>query len=129
MGKNECKVLVVDDQYDFVEEVEAASDQLNPPCEVRWASTFIEARDFLLQWEPHIVLLDVHMPPDDNVLRSFRFCSFILSHLESTVIVFISADYESDLVSTAISVGARDYIFKGDFDKDLLEKLRSEVDP
>lgn len=130
---NEYRILLVDDQYSSVTFLEEKLAQLGARHELRWASTFREAAHFVADWNPNIVLLDVHMPSDgdeqDNThgRHAFDFCENILSDYDELVVAFLSADYNAELVSMAEDVGAYTYIQKHTLDVEVLKELIRQV--
>jgi DNA-binding NarL/FixJ family response regulator len=65
-ARNEVKLLVVDDQPDHVEHIQAFAEMFKAQCsiECKFASEREEADELLSSWSPTVVLLDVHIISD-----------------------------------------------------------------
>lgn len=65
-ARKEVKLLVVDDQPDHVEHIQAFAEMFKAQCpiECKFASEREEADELLSSWSPTVVLLDVHIISD-----------------------------------------------------------------
>ncbi|MEO8174692.1 MAG: response regulator, partial [Sediminibacterium sp.] len=65
-----------------------------------------------------IILLDLSLP-DSNGIDTFN---SIIKHAGATPVVILSGLTDTKLALDAITLGAQDYLIKGDFDEKLLAK-------
>jgi PAS domain S-box-containing protein len=114
-----CRLLIVDDQA----ENRDLLDNLLAPLgfELRTAGDGAEAVAQCLEWQPHLVLLDLRMP----VMDGFEAARRIRAAQGATVkIIAVSASVFADSQEQAVSAGADLFVPKPFRDCELLECIR-----
>ncbi len=84
-----------------------------------------EAVGLAYQLQPHLIILDIHMP-DQNGLEVLD----ILRgdpKFQSTVIVMLTGEADASVVREALAHGANDYIRKGSSPKEIGQRLNRHV--
>jgi signal transduction histidine kinase len=119
MQTNPLKILVVEDnQGDFLllkENIQLAKIIVG---ELQLAGTLSEAKDYLQHNKPDIVFLDLYLP-DSSGLESF---SQLKDDMAASAVIVLSGLSDTKAALEAITLGAQDYLAKGEFDEKLLEK-------
>ena len=115
------KILVVDDDMDSIEIVSEA---------LRWEGYQVQgihcgqkAIEFIQDWKPHIVLLDMNMPGITGMetLRRIR-------EIQDYVgVIFLSGNSTTDAVIQGLDAGADDYIIKPFDPLELLARVRAQL--
>ncbi|MGK7390962.1 MAG: response regulator [Candidatus Cyclobacteriaceae bacterium M2_1C_046] len=108
MGKNNYKVLVVDDEEPILELLKYNLEKND--YDVKTTSNGIKAVEIAKKYKPDLILLDIMMPKQDGVetCRQLR----AIPELASTYIIFLTARAEEYSEVAAFDVGADDYIVK-----------------
>lgn len=108
MGKNNYKVLVVDDEEPILELLKYNLEKND--YDVKTTSNGIKAVEIARKYKPDLILLDIMMPKQDGVetCRQLR----AMPELASTYIIFLTARAEEYSEVAAFDVGADDYIVK-----------------
>ncbi|MEO6548272.1 MAG: PAS domain S-box protein [Ferruginibacter sp.] len=83
-----------------------------------FSATLLEEALELLTQPIDIILLDLSLP-DSNGINTFN---SIIQHAGKTPVVILSGLIDTRLALDAITLGAQDYLIKGDFDEKLLSK-------
>jgi PleD family two-component response regulator len=115
------KVLIVDDsdvQLYFEEKM-----LLRAGFDVRTASSLVAFDDILRDWQPDMVLTDVHMPD----IRGDELCKILNSLMvtSKTPVVLFSILPDAQLSLLALKCGADGYLSKHDGLERLAEELQS----
>jgi putative two-component system response regulator len=115
--KTRPRILVVDDDYFFVDLVE---DTLRDESDVIYASNGAMALEIASQTQPDIILLDVMMPE----IHGYEVCRRLKAHHETTSIpvIFLTSLGEPSSQKIGLGLGAVDYIAKP-FDPNELKNL------
>ncbi|MFI3266241.1 MAG: response regulator transcription factor [Rikenellaceae bacterium] len=102
------RILLVDDEPDIVEIIEYNLSKEG--YEVATAQNGVEGYQKAIEFEPHLIILDVMMPEMDG----FETCKKIRSNpsLSDTIITFLSARGEEHSQMEGFDMGADDYIAK-----------------
>ncbi|HET7588312.1 MAG TPA: ATP-binding protein [Gammaproteobacteria bacterium] len=122
--KARCRVLVVDDNEDITESLGMMLELMG--CEVRLASEGFGALDIAVQFQPHLIFLDVGLPEMDGyeVARRLR---ARLGHA-STVLVALTGWSQEHHKRRAREVGF-DHHFVKPVDPAAIEGLLAELKP
>jgi CheY-like chemotaxis protein len=117
------RILYVDDEPD-IREVATMSLELDPAFEVLSCPSGVEALGIVLDWQPHLVLLDVMMPGMDGpaTLQALR------ERGDMTPIVFITARSQTAETETLKALGAAGLIAKPFDPMTLAATVRGFVD-
>jgi Signal transduction histidine kinase len=112
-------ILVVEDNYGdyFLLKEEIASLDI-PVDGLVNATSLANAIDYLHTNKPDIILLDLFLP-DSNGIETYR---KLKAHLNSSAVIVLSGLSDKKSALEAIKSGAQDYLTKGEFDRNLLEK-------
>jgi len=115
------KMLVVDDEAEICDFLKSFFEERG--YEVETATSGLQALDMLDEVNPHVVLLDIHMPGMDglNALREIK-------KRHSTVkVIMVTAIETQEKIEQAIRFGADNYITKPlsleYLEKDVQEKV------
>lgn len=121
MGKNNYKVLVVDDEEPILELLKYNLEKNN--YDVKTSSNGIKAVEIAKKYKPDLILLDIMMPRQDGVetCRQLR----AMPELASTYIIFLTARAEEYSEVAAFDVGADDYIVKPIKPRALMSRLNA----
>lgn len=112
-------ILVVEDNPgDFLLLKENISLSGIPAGPIHLAETLEAAIEFLRHNKPSVVFLDLYLP-DSHGLESFE---QLKKHTTNSVVIVLSGLSDTRVALDAISLGADDYLAKGEFDEKLLEK-------
>jgi len=118
-GKKILTVLVVEDNPgDYVLLNEYLKLSKLPPGNVYHAQTMGATKELIRDNEFDIALLDLSLP-DSTGIDSVITLNHLLSH---TPIIVFSGLSDVEVAMEAISLGAQDYLVKGEFDEKLLGK-------
>lgn len=104
----EAKILIVDDEPDFLRLLERLIKVDMPSCEVFSAGSGSMALDLLKQHEVDVVCLDIRMPDMDG----FEVLSHIRHNYPLTTVIMITAYGCIEIAVKAIKEGAYDFITK-----------------
>jgi two-component system alkaline phosphatase synthesis response regulator PhoP len=108
MGKQNQKILIVDDEVDILELLKYNLSKEG--YEVKTASDGIKGVDVAKGFIPDLILLDIMMPKQDGVetCRQLR----EIPELANTFVIFLTARSEEYSEVAAFDMGADDYITK-----------------
>ncbi|MEI9946844.1 MAG: response regulator [Chitinophagaceae bacterium] len=116
---NSLNILVIEDNFgDFLLLKENIYLSKIPVADIQLAETLASAIEQLKQSKPDIVFLDLYLP-DSNGLNSF---SQLQEYVTGSAVIILSGLSDTKAALEAISLGAQDYLAKGEFDEKLLEK-------
>lgn len=114
------KILIVDDEQDFVETIEFFLTRKK--FKVATANNGKEALKKVEADKPDLILLDIMMPSMDGITTCRQLKSFEDSR--NIPIIMLTAKGQKEDVTEALSSGANDYIVKPfDFDE-LVSRIR-----
>ncbi len=102
------KVLVVDDQKDLAEEIDAVLETDESLEVVGIALDGVEAMAEMEKSAPDVVLLDIRMPNMNGVVTTKR----IKSEYPKTKVLILTTFDDSDYILSAINNGASGYLLK-----------------
>lgn len=108
MGKNNYKVLVVDDEEPILELLKYNLEKND--YDVKTSNNGIKAVEVAKKYKPDLILLDIMMPGQDGVETCRQLRS--LPEIAGTYVVFLTARTEEYSEVAAFDVGADDYIVK-----------------
>jgi two-component system sensor histidine kinase UhpB len=112
-------ILVVEDNPgDFLLLKESISLSGIPAGEIQLAETLHDAIAYLQKNKPQVVFLDLYLP-DSHGLESFE---QLKKYTSNSVVIVLSGLSDTRVALDAISLGAHDYLAKGEFDEKLLER-------
>lgn len=133
------RVLVVDDLPLWANQIRDYGRLF--PCEVRHAVRLSAAAQEVARWDPHLIILDFHMPrdpwqpiealkakyaPDQKTLA---FCEQIVTHpkLKDIVVIFCSVEEQAEQQALTRRAGAADFFTKGEFSINLFASVLQRV--
>ena len=121
--KEKIKILIADDNLDFVSTLITYFDTQNDVEIIATAKDGQEAYNKIISEKPQVVLLDVIMPHLDGlgVLEKL-----ITSNIELPICIMLSAVGQDNVTAQAINLGAQYYILKP-FKMDVLMKRIREL--
>ena len=121
--KEKIKILIADDNLDFVSALITYFDTQSDVEIIATAKDGYEAYDKIIEEKPKVVLLDLIMPNLDGlgVLEKI-----ISSNIEMPLCVMLSAVGQESITAQAINLGAQYYVLKP-FDMDVLMKRIREM--
>ncbi len=121
--KEKIKILIADDNLDFVSTLITYFDTQNDVEIIATAKDGQEAYNKIISEKPQVVLLDVIMPHLDGlgVLEKL-----IASNIELPICIMLSAVGQDNVTAQAINLGAQYYILKP-FKMDVLMKRIREL--
>jgi YesN/AraC family two-component response regulator len=116
------RVLIADDIQETRRNTRLMLSMISDVEVVAIASNGLQAVQMAKEQQPDIVVLDVNMP-EMNGLAAFK---QIAKDRPNTGCIIISAEKDSEILRTAMSIGIRDYLFKP-FTVDQLELAVEKV--
>ena len=133
MDAQNWRILVVDDRFKFGETVRDIATLFG--CTTHLALNLSAAVHQLIHWEPHLILLDLHLPPDewepvpalqtkyDPTQRSLALCEQITSHprFQNITVCIVTVDDQPQQRMLANQAGAHFFWTKSEFGADALE--------
>ena len=121
--KEKIKILIADDNLDFVSTLITYFDTQSDVEIIATAKDGYEAYNIIVEEKPQVVLLDVIMPHLDGlgVLEKL-----ISSNIDLPLCVMLSAVGQDSITAQAINLGAQYYVLKP-FDMDVLMKRIREM--
>ncbi|HEX3052150.1 MAG TPA: hypothetical protein VHP83_15935 [Aggregatilineaceae bacterium] len=134
------RVLIVDDRPAFAAEVRRIASLFN--CNLVAVPDLIGAIRVIRRMPPHLILLDLHLPSDDEwepspelqkkydpTQKSLAFCEIVTTHptLSSITICVVSVDNQPAQMETVKQAGAHAFCLKSDFNVDFFEKLLQHI--
>lgn len=84
------------------------------------ASNGAEAVELCKQHQPHVVLMDIHMPEMDGIEAT----RYLKQHLPDTRVVMLTTFHDMDYVREALAAGAVGYLLKAMQPEDLASSIR-----
>jgi len=123
--KEKIKILIADDNVDFVSTIVTYLNSQEDIEVVGTARDGLEAYDKIIETNPTVVLLDVIMPHLDGlgVLEKM-----VATNTKMPICVMLSAVGQDDVTTRAINLGAKYYVLKP-FKMDvLIKRIRELVD-
>lgn len=108
MSDKSCKILLVDDEPDIIEFLQYNLEKEG--YEIESSLNGEDAIEKALEFEPHIILLDLMMPGIDGVETCRRLRE--KKDLQNVLISFLSATTEEFAEVAALEAGADDYLYK-----------------
>jgi DNA-binding response OmpR family regulator len=118
------RVLIIDDER-FI--AQALTIRLRAVgYGVQWAPDGASGIAAVLEWRPHVILLDIRMPEMDGfeVNRRLR----ALPELDGMPVIFLSANVQESARQAALAAGAHVFLTKPYESKDVLAAIRSALD-
>lgn len=115
------KILVVDDDMDTLNFVKVVLESQR--FLVRTCSKGSRALHHLEEFEPDLVLLDIHMPDWDG----FSVIERIKSHSKNMAVIFLTGNKETDVLIRGLEAGALDYINKPFVPQELFARIRAHL--
>ncbi len=115
------KIMVVDDDTDLLNFVTATLEFEG--YQVKQAQSGKEALDYLQNWKPDLIILDVNMP----VLNGLETLNKIKSTDFFTAIIFLTAESKTEQVIIGLDAGADDYMCKPFSPNELLARVRAQL--
>lgn len=129
------RVLVVDDLPKWGEAIIEYRRLL--PCDIRHVTSLMSANKLLHIWQPHVILLDLHMPRDDWKakepfrhkypvdLKTLAFCEQVTTDpaTANVLIVMTSVEKQAEEQEQALKAGAFRFYTKENFHVVDLEEL------
>lgn len=116
---NSLNILVIEDNFgDFLLLKENIYLSKIPIADIKVADTLATAIDLLRQNKPDVIFLDLFLP-DSNGLDSFN---QLRDYVTGSAVIILSGLSDTKAALEAITLGAQDYLAKGEFDEKLLEK-------
>lgn len=125
--KQTWRVLVVDDLPVWADTITHFATLFD--CEVRLATTLSAAARDLARWQPHLIILDLHMPRDSwqptpqlrekygPHQKSLAFCEQVTSHpkLSDVIVAVATVEEQPEQQVLARQAGAHYFYNKADF--------------
>lgn len=119
IAANPLKILVVEDNFaDFLLLKENIHLSKTLVTEIQMVETLEAAITYLQTNKPDIIFLDLYLP-DSVGLGSFN---QLKGHVAAAAVIILSGLSDTKIAIEAITLGAQDYLAKGEFDEKLLEK-------
>ena len=115
------RILLADDHPVFRDGLRAVLSSFGDVDVVAEAQTGAEAVALAIEHEPHVVLMDLHMP-DTNGIEATR--RIVAERPEVGVLVLTMAE-DDDAVFAAMRAGARGYLVKGSNQAEILHAVRA----
>jgi len=108
MSEKNCRILLVDDEPDIIEFLQYNLEKEG--YQIESSQNGEDAIEKALEFEPHIILLDLMMPGIDGVETCRRIRE--KKDLKNVLISFLSATTEEFAEVAALEAGADDYLYK-----------------
>ncbi len=119
MTDSPLHILVVDDNPgDLLLVEELLKDTMLDIVEIDKAGTVAEAIQVLLQKKVDLILLDLSLPDSYGIESFLR----VNHYAKALPVIILSGLSDTATATEAISLGAQDFLLKGDFNERLLEK-------
>jgi two-component system alkaline phosphatase synthesis response regulator PhoP len=118
------KILIIDDEFDFVESLQIILEQENYECLT--AHEGKKGLQLAREWKPDLIILDIMLPGMDgyNVCRALKF-DVRLKQIPTIMLTF-KARTEDRIMGKAS--GADDYITKPFSQEELIAKIEELLD-
>lgn len=133
------RVLVVDDLPVWANQMRDYGRLF--PCEVHHAARLSAAAQELARWQPHLIILDFHMPrdpwqpiealqvkyPPDQ--KPLAFCEQVVTHpkLKNILVIFSSVEEQPEQQALTRQAGAAGFFTKGEFSVALFARVLQRV--
>ncbi len=108
--KEHASVLIVEDDRSLARLLETYLRQEHYP--VHTAHTIPEAKRLLIETRPHLILLDLALPPTNDVNQGLDFMRHCLKAVPHAKIIIMTGEGTMDTAMTCIRQGAEDYLVK-----------------
>src|SRR5688572_12381384 len=119
LQSNPIKILVVEDNpADFILLKENIFLSKIAVTDIQLIDTLEGAIEQLAQFKPDLVFLDLYLP-DSSGLDSFN---TLKEYATGCAVIILSGLSDTNTALEAITLGAQDYLAKGEFDEKLLAK-------
>lgn len=119
IATNPLKILVIEDNFaDFLLLKENIHLSKTLITDIQLAETLSAAIEHLQENKPDVIFLDLYLP-DSIGLGSF---TQLKEYVCSSAVIILSGLSDTKTALEAITLGAQDYLAKGEFDEKLLEK-------
>jgi diguanylate cyclase (GGDEF)-like protein len=115
------KVLLIDDDKDNLKLVSRLLQHEN--MEVRQATSGIEGLQFLGEFMPDLVILDINM----QGLNGFQTLKLIRERREHASVIFLTSNRETEDIIRGLEAGALDYICKPFKPLELIARVKSQL--
>jgi CheY-like chemotaxis protein len=137
------RVLVIDDLIHWADSITRFATLFD--CEIRTATNLSVAARELAQWQPHLIILDLHMPRDawepvaplrakyEPHQKSLAFCRQVTADpaYRNIMVVIASVEEQPEQQALARRAGAHRFYTKGSFSvadfEDLLAQARARA--
>jgi len=118
------KIIYVDD---VIYSLKSVKSRLSEYFEIYPAESSIKLFEFLLNFKPDLILLDVNMPDCDGyeTIKSLK----ADSRYEDIPVIFLTSKSDRESVVKGLSLGAVDYIIKPFSTSKLIEVINNELNP
>ena len=113
------RIALVDDEEDIREMLEEYLTSQGFECRV--ACDAKEGRQLLVEWSPHLMVLDITMPGEDGL----SLARHVREHYPNVGVVMLTASAEVVSRIVGLEVGADDYITKPCDLRELLARIKS----
>jgi len=115
------KILVVDDDKDSLRFVRAVLESQR--FVVLTCESGSKALGTIKNFQPDLILLDIHMPGLDG----FSVIQRIKSQAKNAAVIFLTADKDTDVLIRGLEAGALDYINKPFVPQELFARIRAHL--
>lgn len=115
------KVLVVDDEPHIIQFLEFGL--MNEGFEIQTANDGMTAVNLALEFQPHVVVLDVMMPGMDG----WEVCRLLKKNLSNVAIIMLTAKDEVEDRVKGLTTGADDYVVKPFSFEELLARIGARL--
>lgn len=116
-------VLVVDDVEDWRKSIPALLKE-DPSLEVIGeASDGVRAVQMAGELQPTIILLDINLPRLDGIQAG----GWIRKLSPDSKIIFVSQEFDTDVVHAAMGIGASAFVLKSDLAENLISAIRAAI--
>jgi DNA-binding NarL/FixJ family response regulator len=106
--KNILNILIVDDNLNFINRMTGLLDEVRIRKCISTATNFNEAIQQLTVFDPHIVLLDIHMPGKNGI----ELLKYIRKKHRDAIVVMLTNHFENYYREQCIEQGARFFLDK-----------------
>ncbi|MNM80855.1 putative transcriptional regulatory protein TcrX [compost metagenome] len=115
------KIMLVDDEPHITQFLELGL--INEGFEVAVANDGMSAVNLAIDFQPHVVVLDVMMPGMDG----WEVCKLLKKNLNSVAIIMLTAKDEVDDRVKGLTIGADDYVVKPFSFEELLARIGARL--
>lgn len=114
------RVLLVDDQRLFSEGVSSLLSRVEDMIVVGVASNGNEAMEKLLELEPNVVLMDIHMPHVDGIKATIQ----IKERFPKIKVILLTSFADEELVLVGLKMGADGFLLKDLSSANVIRSIR-----